>query len=169
MNTASPNVIASSGVPAFAFGPSSETIAARVSGWREANITSWPSLTQRVPIVPPIFPAPITPIRIFFAPSWARAGRAATRDRPAAKASAARRVVRSDRIDEGLHLLALCRIREAAPGGTEVVLDIRGLRHPGDRAGHGRVAEHVLEEELRPAGAAEVLGDGRQFLALDRL
>src|SRR5436305_322502 len=143
--TASPNVIASSGVPAFAFGPSSETMAASCSGWREANITSWPSLTQSVPIVPPIFPAPMTPIRIFFGPSWARAGtaagRAAATASPPARASAARREVRSDRIDERLHLLALRRIRELAPRGAEVVLDVGSLRHAGDRAGHGGVAE----------------------------
>src|SRR5918993_469676 len=61
--TNSPNSAASSGVPAFASGPSSATSSSSVSGPRELLIvTRWPSWTSLLASVPPMLPAPMIPM-----------------------------------------------------------------------------------------------------------
>ena len=62
------------------------------------------------------------------------------------------------------HALALARIGQAAEAGGEVVAHVVGSRGAGDHAGDGGVAEYVLEEELAPAGAAELGGPPGQDL-----
>src|SRR5579863_6683838 len=58
-----PTSIACCTVPAWALAPSPATRSLSSSGWREENSTSWPSFAHSPPIVPPIWPEPITPMR----------------------------------------------------------------------------------------------------------
>src|SRR5215207_6471887 len=61
--TNSPNSAASSGVPAWAFGPSSPTSSRSVSGPRELlMVMRWPSSMSLRARVPPMWPAPMIPM-----------------------------------------------------------------------------------------------------------
>jgi len=65
INNASPNAIACATVPACASGPSPVTKSFSSSGWRDENSTGCPALAHNPPIVPPMCPEPITPMRAF--------------------------------------------------------------------------------------------------------
>src|SRR5262252_8272577 len=58
----SPNATASATEPARALGPAAATRSLSCSGWRDENITGWPSLANIVPSAPPSLPAPIVAI-----------------------------------------------------------------------------------------------------------
>src|SRR6516165_4929874 len=73
MSSASPKAIASATEPACANEPSPVTSSLSSSGWRDENSTGCPALTHSPPIVPPMCPDPITPMRTFALPSCAKA------------------------------------------------------------------------------------------------
>src|SRR5438552_509013 len=64
--TASPNLAASTTDMAFAFGPIEDTNEANVAGPRELLTATWcPAFANSFAAVPPMCPAPMTPIRIY--------------------------------------------------------------------------------------------------------
>src|ERR1700722_17635649 len=58
----SPNATASATDPARALGPAAAARSLSCLGWRDENITGWPSLANIVPSAPPSLPAPIVAI-----------------------------------------------------------------------------------------------------------
>src|SRR4029079_7018271 len=86
----SPNATASATDPARALGPAAATRSLSCSGWRDENITGWPSLANIVPSAPPSLPAPIVAILRVETPC-ARAFDAGLRISAAAKISNTRR------------------------------------------------------------------------------
>src|SRR5579863_1375444 len=77
----SPKATASAVVPARAVGPAAATRSFNSSGWREENITGWPSLAYRLPSAPPSRPAPMVAIFIEDRPDvWAQAPVGAERE-----------------------------------------------------------------------------------------
>src|SRR5215472_6961405 len=102
----SPNATASATDPARALGPAPATRSLSCSGWRDENITGWPSLANIVPSAPPSLPAPIVAILRVEMPC-ARALDAGPRISAAAKTSKMRR-------REGQRMLVIARLGKRA-------------------------------------------------------
>src|SRR6185436_16377965 len=102
----SPKATASATDPARALGPAAATRSLSCSGWRDENITGWPSLANIVPSAPPSLPAPIVAI-LRAEPPCARAVDAGPRMSAAAKTSNMRR-------REGLKICVMARLDKGA-------------------------------------------------------
>src|SRR5665213_2794462 len=147
------------------------------SGLREENITGWPALTHRAPIVPPILPAPMTPMgRLACANRGWLPSAAANAPVPAAASKTRRETLENLAIEASLFpakvtLIAHFRnrggdfIEKLAPGRCWCLIGFAVICLPG-QAMRGEPREASLDSGGRPCRARTIVSGpcpGRRF------